>query len=354
MVKSLTGKLLIVNMLSLTVLVIVIEISLFFFLTDPFAQLSSRHSISTRITPELFLKAIQPYFWLGILVGGLISGFLFGMLTRRMLKPIKKIKLLIRNIEAGHSAQTIATLKNNELEEISAIFEHMVEDIAKIENLRRVMLADIAHELRTPLTNLRGYIEGMIGSIVPSSQETLTLLHEEVMRLINLVENVVQLAKADHAKDNIRKTEFLLKPLIDKVLRYYEDTIAKKNLSVVTDMQDSEQFIHADGRLMLFVVRNLIQNAVEYTPRSGTITVSSAMEPSGMRVAVANTGKKIPNDRLPFIFERFFRVDVSRNRDRGGAGIGLAIVKGFVEAHGGRVGADSSDKQTAVWFFLPR
>ncbi len=214
-------------------------------------------------------------------------------------------------------------------------------------------MIDVAHELRTPLTNLQGYLEGLIDGVVTPSRETLDLLHEETMRLVHLVEDILRLARADAARADLHKVDSKLSDLIAHVLEVFQPQFESKKIRVETNFIEDMDPVSVDPDKLSQVVTNLLQNAWQYTPSGGRVRISTEGIPSEVKAVFANTGGEVGEADLPFLFERFYRGEKSRSREHGGAGIGLAIVKELVEAHNGRVGAELLQDEIRIWFTLP-
>jgi signal transduction histidine kinase len=191
--------------------------------------------------------------------------------------------------------------------------------------------------------------DGVIGP----SKETFDLLQEETFRLVQLVEDILRLAKADAAKVNIQKVEIQIVDLIARTLDSFRSQLEAKEITVETDFADRDMKVRADPQQLSQIMRNLLQNACQYTNSGGTVVISTESMPGAIRVIFTNTGGELAEQDLPFIFERFYRGEKSRSREHGGAGIGLAIVKELVEAHGGSVGAELGGGQTRIRFDLP-
>jgi two-component system sensor histidine kinase BaeS len=215
------------------------------------------------------------------------------------------------------------------------------------------MMIDVAHELRTPLSNIQGYLEALIDNVVPRTSETFELLHEETMRLTHLVEDILRLAKADAAKESLDPIQIQIGEAIEDVLDIFRSQFETKGVYLDLKGVDRMVRVYADPDKLSQIIRNLMQNALQYTISGGTVTIFTQPEGRQIRVVFANTGVEVDEQDLPFIFERFYRGEKSRSREHGGAGIGLAIVKGLVEAHNGRVGAQIRGNETHVWFSLP-
>jgi signal transduction histidine kinase len=230
-------------------------------------------------------------------------------------------------------------------------FNDMAARLEEQERLRTEFITNAAHELRTPLTNLVGYLEALRDGIVAPTQETFASLREEADRLVRLAHSLDALAAGDRAG------EALLMPLdvrqaIEMAVELALPQFDRRRIAVSVNVQ-ADLRGRADPDHFAQILANLLQNAVRYTPEGGRVTITAAPEPDGITVAVANTGEGIPADDLPHVFERFYRVEKSRDRERGGAGIGLAIVKQLVERGGGSVGVESRDGLTRFWFRIP-
>jgi signal transduction histidine kinase len=258
-----------------------------------------------------------------------------------------------RQIAAGEYTARVPLAGTDEVGQLALAFNRMAESLQRIEHLRRTMVLDVAHELRTPLTNMRGYLEALCDGVLPPSSQALALLHKETLRLVALVEDLLQLARAEAARTTLHRQPVRLQHLIDVALDLFQPQFVRKDITVETQYTRDLDGIMADPDKLLQALRNLLQNAWQYTPSGGYVRVSTSGVPGGVKLSVANTGEGIQPADLPFIFERFYRGDKSRSREQGGAGIGLAIVKELIEAHGGRVGAASSPTETQVWFTLP-
>jgi signal transduction histidine kinase len=179
------------------------------------------------------------------------------------------------------------------------------------------------------------------------------MLEQEVLRLVNLVEDLQQLARADAAKAFLDRQELSLHELLGQIMDLYRPNFQEKEIDVQWRLEPGSEMVVADRDKLLQAIRNLADNAWKYTPRRGTVTISAFRSRDGIKTVFANSGVVIAKNDIPYLFERFFRADRSRSREAGGAGIGLAIVKELIEAHGGTVGAESDENVTRVWFNFP-
>jgi signal transduction histidine kinase len=228
----------------------------------------------------------------------------------------------------------------------------MAASLEEQERMRRDFIANAAHELRTPLTNLQGYLEALRDGVITADRATYESLHEEADRLVRLSRSLDALAEGDAGSSPPTLVELDLAMAVRSALELATPAIERAGLRLVTDIPPALP-ARADMDGLSQVLANLLSNAVRYTPRGGTITVRAERRPGDLLVSIANTGDGIPPEDLDRVFERFYRVEKSRDRARGGAGIGLAIVKQLVESAGGRVGAESRDGTTRFWFSVP-
>jgi signal transduction histidine kinase len=302
---------------------------------------------------RLFLAAIhRDVIWGTIATLALTLLFTY-LLTKWVLRPLFQITAITRKVADGDYSARVNVVSRYEVGQLAAAFNDMSEKLASVEQLRKNMVADIAHELRTPLTNLRGYLEGLSDAVITPTRETFSMLEQEVLRLVHLVEDLQQLARADAARSFLECRELSLHDLLGQIMDLYRPNFQEKEIDVQWRLEPGSDTVNVDRDKLLQAIRNLIDNAWKYTPQRGTVTISTSRSADGIKTVVANSGASISASDIPFLFERFFRADRSRSRDAGGAGIGLAIVKELIEAHGGKVGAESDASGTRVWFMLP-
>lgn len=266
------------------------------------------------------------------------------LLARRISRPVTKTAYIAKQISKGnYDIRFEPGTRIRELDDLADAINHLSDALKSQEKLRKQMTADVAHELRTPLTALSSHLEAMIEGLWDATPERLKSCHEEVKRLGTLVEDLGQLAKIEGENLVLNKSRIDLFEIVHTVSDTMKGEISKKNLSL--SIEGSPVFAEADKNRFSQVVANLLSNAVKYTPEGGAIGILVYETDRWGVVKVTDTGIGIPETELPLIFERFYRTDKSRNRKSGGAGIGLAIVKSIVAAHGGTVTAESVKEQ---------
>ena len=318
-----------------------------------FMALMEVYDVSPDEIHQMFLSSIHYYLiWAGL--AALALAFVLSyLLTSRVLRPLSQMTAITKGVAAGDYSVRAEITTTDEVGQLGLAFNRMADSLERIEKLRKNMVADVAHELRTPLTNLRGYLEALNDNVIPPTAETFEMLQQENLRLVHLVDDLQRLARADAARAYLKKEEVDVAALVEQVVALHHLNFLEKQISVEINFGPEERCVTADRDKLLQALRNLTENCWNYTPPQGRVIISIDRVVEGLKVDFANSGPGISADDLPYIFERFFRADRSRSRDGGGAGIGLAITRELVEAHGGRVGAESGAGETHVWLVLP-
>jgi signal transduction histidine kinase len=286
-----------------------------------------------------------------VVVATIASVVLAVILARMLARPLAEVGGAARRIAEGDYAARVPREGPEEIASLADSFNQMAASLERQEAMRRDFIANAAHELRTPLTNLQGYLEALRDGVITPDRATYESLWEEAERLVRLSRSLDALAEGDAGGPAVVE-EIDLVAAIRMALDLAGPTLERAGLRLVTDLPGRLP-ARANPDQLAQVLANLLSNAARYTPSGGTVTVRAERRPSDLLVSIANTGDGIPSADLDRVFERFYRVEKSRDRARGGAGIGLAIVKQLVEAGGGRVGAESADGMTRFWFSLP-
>lgn len=351
--SRLLGKLLGINVLIIAAVILAMWYAIDYLAADYFMTLMKDYNISPTEVHKMFVDAThRALIWASAVALGLAIILSF-LLTKKVLTPLSQMIGISRRIASGDYSEQVQTSARDEVGQLAIAFNHMAQSLQTLEQLRKTLVIDVAHELRTPLTNMRGYIEALRDGVIPPSEETFESLHDETLRLARLVEDLLQLARAEASRGDLRRQGVDLEDVVNRGLELFRFMLAAKRISVETNLPRAESQLMADPEKLSQVVRNLVQNASQYTQEGGWVKVYSERSPVSIKVVFANSGEGIAQKDLPFIFERFYRGEKSRSREHGGAGIGLAIVKELIEAHGGKVGAESGPTETRIWFTLP-
>jgi len=272
---------------------------------------------------------------------------------RMLARPLREIGSAARRIAAGDYAARVPRSGPEEVTSLADSFNQMAASLEEQARMRREFIANAAHELRTPLTNLQGYLEALRDEVIPADRATFESLWDEADRLVRLSRSLDTLAAGDAATDPAMLDDLDVTAAVRSATDLAFPTIRAAGLELEVDVPERLPG-RANPDHLAQVMANLLSNAVRYSSPGGRVRVRVEGRPGDLLVSVVNTGPAIPPDDLPHVFERFYRVEKSRDRARGGAGIGLSIVRQLVEAAGGRVGAESAGGTTRFWFSLPR
>ena len=268
--------------------------------------------------------------------------------------PLTKMTKVATQLRKGdlHQRMTVSN-SNDEISELAFAINHLAETLEKEEKLRKNITADIAHELRTPLMTLQGQLEAMIDEIIEPTPETIASCQEEVIRLSSLIEDLEQLTSAESASLELHKEVVSLTDLTRNIVDTFQPQFKQKNMSL-SFYANKHCHVMADKGKLTQILINLISNALKYSRPHDKVTVKITQTDSTIVLKVSDTGLGISEEDLPYIFERFYRGDKSRNRETGGSGIGLAIVKSLIVAHHWKIDVESTlNKGTTFTLTLP-
>ena len=277
-------------------------------------------------------------------------------LARRALKPVDKIAQTAREIEEGDLSRRINVNTKDELGRLAATLNEMIGRLEKAFQRQKQFTSDASHELRAPLAVIEAESSLALQKERPSSdyQRSLEIISQESRQMSALIDQLLTLARADAGKEQWNFTELNLGKLITNLSTDVEILCQEKGLSFqLGQLQDL--VVKGDEARLRELFMNLLDNAIRYTPSPGTVSVSLRREEQMAVVAITDTGIGIPPEDMPFIFERFYRVDKSRSRAEGGSGLGLAICRHIAEAHGGKIEVESqvgAGSTFSVWLPL--
>jgi heavy metal sensor kinase len=269
------------------------------------------------------------------------------VLVRRALKPVDNLSQKAAAITQHSLSERLPVVRTgDELERLSVSLNLMISRLEDAINSSKQFVADASHELRTPLAVLRGELENLAQDVQlkPHTRETLGSALEEVDRLAEIVEGLLALSRLDSGESQGAWVRFDLAELVATTADQMSLLAEDKHIAVVCQ-GSSRVLIEGDQARLKQVIVNLLDNAIKYTPNGGRIKLRIAQEDGYAVLDVADDGIGIPPEALPHVFKRFFRVDGSRSRDQGGAGLGLSIVKSICDAHGARVEVSSTPGQ---------
>ena len=319
---------------------------------DTFAKLMATHGEEAAEAHAMFDESVTRVLIVAIAVAVIVAGLLAGYLGARIAGPLVAARRAAARIARGEYSVRVPHTGSAELVSLAESFNQMAAALADHERSQREFIANAAHELRTPLTNLAGYLEALRDGVIAPERQVFESLGEEVDRLIRLARSLDQLA-ADDAVGQTVAPDIDVGAAVRSAVELARPAAQARRLVLAVEGADAPIRATADADRLAQVMANLLQNAIAYTSPGGRVTVRCDRRRDELLISVSNTGEGIPAGDLAHVFERFYRVEKSRDRRRGGAGIGLAIVRQLVESAGGRVGAESSDGLTRVWFTVP-
>ncbi|MEO8207875.1 MAG: ATP-binding protein, partial [Chloroflexota bacterium] len=299
---------------------------------------------------EMFDTSVTLVFGLALGIAAFLAVGLAVVLARMLARPIQRVAGAAGRVAAGDLTARVPEDGPKEVRALAAAYNTMADRLEEQEMLRREFVVNASHELRTPLTNLQGYLEALRDGVLPPEPALFDSLREEVDRIGRLAASLDILAGAEGERAQPMPVD--LGALVRSAAELAAPGLARRSVELAIDSPDGLRVLARQDELAQ-VMANLLQNAARYTPSGGSVRVEAARAPNGILVRVANTGSTIPEGDLPRVWERFYRVEKSRARESGGAGIGLAIVKRLIEDAGGHVGATSDTEATAFWFQLP-
>lgn len=288
-----------------------------------------------------FRKSLNSSLLFGGMLAALVALTLSFIISARLTSPLAQITKAARKMEAGDLGYRVNIKEKDEIGQLGEAFNNMSIALQSNERLRKNMTADVAHELRTPLATIRIHIEAYLDGVIEPDEKNLQSIHEEILRLGRLVDDLSELAQVESGKLTLNKKSSDLVLLTKRTLSSMGPMIEQKEL--ILDFKSSGQIIgDFDEDRIKQILMNLIANATKFTPVGGRVTVELSSNKDKALISISDTGKGIDSKSLPFVFDRFFRVDKSRSRATGGSGIGLTIAKELAKLHGGSINVIST------------
>jgi signal transduction histidine kinase len=275
-------------------------------------------------------------------VGATAAALLLAILLANTLaRPLRELTAATRAVAQGDLEHQVPVRSKDELGELAASFNQMSADLAQATALRRQMTADIAHDLRSPLTAISGYVEAMREGVLEPTPARFEVMYTETRRLRRLVDDLRTLSLTDAGELHIDRQAIPPRVLLERLAAAYRRRADENDIAISIQAEPNAPDVHVDQDRMAQVLGNLVDNALRYTAPGGRITLGARAEGSVTLITVQDTGEGIPPQDLPHIFDRFYRGNSARSEDGGESGLGLAIAKAIVEAHGGTISVDS-------------
>ena len=302
------------------------------FIQHVYVSSNKEHLVFLNLVAEII-------FMLGIIL--FVSYIFIGiLLSNSISKPLKYIEHKAQDIIDGNLNEDIKVETDiEELRSLTNTINTLSADLREQEKVRKQLTSDIAHELRTPITNVNSHLEAIIDGVWEPTTERLESIKDEVERLSQIILDFRQLCSYDDKRIILNKTNINLKFLIERTVESFSGQLLEKNIEVI--IEGKEVLVNVDRNKIAQVFVNLISNAIRYSNIGGKIHIKIESINKKGQVSISDEGIGIGKEHIPYIFERLYRTDESRARATGGCGIGLAITKSIVDAHGGEISVES-------------
>jgi signal transduction histidine kinase len=296
---------------------------------------------------QKYVDQINRGFWLAGIVGMLVALGFGLLLARSLTRPLRDLTTATRSMAQGQLEQQVPIRSGDELGELAQAFNQMSADVARANQSRRQMTADIAHDLRNPLTVIGGYLESLKDGKLKPTSERFEVMQSEVRHLQRLVDDLRTISLADAGELKLRLEPTLISDLLNRVAKAYRHQAEQNQIEIKVEVEPNLPEINLDPARMEQVLGNLVSNALRYTPEGGEISLLANQFEGGLVLAIKDSGSGILPEVLPYIFERSYRGDPSRSGNE--SGLGLAIVKSIVELHGGNIRVENNPERGACF-----
>jgi signal transduction histidine kinase len=295
-------------------------------------------------------------FWWQLLLAGAVAAsaalIIARFLARGMTTPLREMAAAARRMSQGDYRNRVAASTRDEVGQLATAFNRMAAQLEGVEASRRELVGNVSHELKTPISALQAHLENLLDGVEEPNPEVLAVMLAQCERLARLVDQLLDLSRLESGDVPLELQPVSLGELVDQVVAEVGVSRADRAVHVVNDVGPGIPPLRADRERLHQVLYNLLDNAFRFTPAGGTVTVGAHGENGFCSISVHDTGAGIPEEHITRVFERFYRVDSSRARSDGGTGIGLAIARSVVEAHGGTIWAEPGGRAGATFRFL--
>ena len=288
-----------------------------------------------------------------ILLSISLVGILVGVISSRGLAaPLKKLAIAAQAVGSQDLSQRIEIKGTEEVREVAVAFNAMAAALEEADGLRNNMLADIAHELRTPLSVIQGNLRAILDDVYELDKVEVARLYDQTRQLSRLVEDLHDLALLEAKQFSLNLGSQDINDLIQDVAAIYQPIFVDQGVTLKLNVPEETIIVQGDQSRITQCVNNLLNNALRHTPEGGEVIIKLMENPEQVLLTIQDNGNGIETEHLPYVFDRFYRIDPDRNRRTGGSGLGLAITHALVLAHGGKVSASSDGKDQGSQFTI--
>ncbi len=293
------------------------------------------------------------YFLLSVGIAVVISFVLIYIFSIKFTRPLKQIKNAAAKISNGEFEKRLDIKSKDEIGELAQTFNQMAVALQNLEEMRRGFIANVSHELRTPMTSIRGFVEGILDGTIPPEKQGhyLTIVRDETNRLNRLVNDLLDLARMESGEHKLNIMPVDINELIRKCVINLESLFIDKKINVDADFEEESLLVSADADSIERVLYNLLHNAIKFTPENGNIGIKTRVQKNKVEVTVKDNGIGIDESEINMIWDRFYKSDKSRGKDRTGTGLGLAIIKNIINEHGQKIWVESKPGEGSSFTF---
>lgn len=267
--------------------------------------------------------------------------------SRQMSKPLKQMNTIAKKIASGQFDKRVKVKGSDEIAQLAESLNYMASELDKIEEKRRAFIGSISHDLRSPLTSIQGFITAILDGTIPYEQQEkyLKKVLSESKRMVNMINDILELNKMEQKDMPLNRYKFNINILIKDCVSNFEARAKEKKVRFVFDLDEKQTYAYADKELIIRVLQNLIDNAVKFVNENGIIEIRTHSKQGKIWVHIKNTGSSLSKEEQIVIWDRFYKGDYSRNKDKTGTGLGLVIVKEIINKHEEKVGVISEESE---------
>lgn len=292
-------------------------------------------------------------FIMAALLSAIIAVLLVNLFSLKITKPIKEINNIAKIISKGEFKERITSNSNDEVGQLAQSFNNMVVALENLEEMRKGFIANVSHELRTPMTSIQGFVEGILDGTITNEKQSfyLKIVSDETRRLTRLINDLLDLAKMEAGEMKINLRPANINEIIRRCIIKLESQFMKKSLNVEANFEDEELWVSIDIDSIERVLINLLHNAIKFTDENGKIEIETISSKNKVFVKIKDNGIGINEEELKYVFDRFYKIDKSRGKDKTGTGLGLAIVKNILKEHKQEISVESKIKEGTQFTF---
>lgn len=296
---------------------------------------------------------VLKFYIVSIGIAVIISALLVYIFSLKLTKPLKLINNAAKQIANGEFSKRLDIVSEDEIGQLAESFNNMAGALENLEEMRRGFIANVSHELRTPMTSIHGFVEGILDGTIPPEREReyLSIVSDETKRLSRLTNDLLDLARMESGEMKLTFVTFDINELIRRCIIKLENQIIQKNIQIEANFYEEAALVYADKDSIERVILNLLHNAVKFVQDGGQINLETARSKGKVLVSIRDDGAGIDSEEIGLIWDRFYKSDKSRSKDKMGTGLGLAIVKNIINEHGQEIHVESEMGKGTVFYF---